>query len=216
MSHALRHFRRIAVRSVIAVTAVALFAATTSQYLLPTTQNGHAPTVRQARTTSSIRRPSTSPPTTIGIAESNLYSMSNAEIDKALDKMLSLGVTNVRVGVFWLNIQPTSATKYNWAKTDYIVKAASDRGMAFSACSTRPPPWLVPWVTAIRPGHLRPVRRDRRRAVRGQDLGLRDLERAQRIPGMEPPSARPPTPRCSRRPTRRSRRSPRVPIRTSR
>ncbi|MGJ6122491.1 cellulase family glycosylhydrolase [Mycolicibacterium sp. Y3] len=80
-------------------------------------------------------------PTTIGIAESNLYSMSNAEIDKALDKMLSLGVTNVRVGVFWLNIQPTSATKYNWAKTDYIVKAASDRGMGILGVLNKTPPW---------------------------------------------------------------------------
>lgn len=141
MSHALRHFRRIAVRSVIAVTAVALFAATTSQYLLPATQNGHAPTVRQASYDIVNTTAIDESPTTIGIAESNLYSMSNAEIDKALDKMLSLGVTNVRVGVFWLNIQPTSATKYNWAKTDYIVKAASDRGMGILGVLNKTPPW---------------------------------------------------------------------------
>lgn len=141
MSHALRHFRGIALRSVIAVTAVALFAATTSQYLLPTKQNGHAPTVRQASYDIVNTAAIDESPTTIGIAESNLYSMSNAEIDKALDKMLSLGVTNVRVGVFWLNIQPTSATKYNWAKTDYIVKAASDRGMGILGVLNKTPPW---------------------------------------------------------------------------
>jgi hypothetical protein len=141
MSHALRHFRRVAIRSVIAVTAVALFAATTSQYLLPTEQNGHVPGVQQASYDIVNTAAIDESPTTIGIAESNLYSMSNTEIDKALDKMLSLGVTNVRVGVFWLNIQPTSATKYNWAKTDYIVKAASDRGMGILGVLNKTPPW---------------------------------------------------------------------------
>jgi hypothetical protein len=123
------------------VTAVALFAATTSQYLLPTNQNGHVPAVQQASYDIINTAAIDESPTTIGIAESNLYSMSNAEIDKALDKMLSLGVTNVRVGVFWLNIQPTSATKYNWAKTDYIVKAASDRGMGILGVLNKTPPW---------------------------------------------------------------------------
>jgi hypothetical protein len=108
---------------------------------LPTEQNGHVPAVRQASYDIVNTAAIDESPTTIGIAESNLYSMSNAEIDKALDKMLSLGVTNVRVGVFWLNIQPTSATKYNWAKTDYIVKAASDRGMGILGVLNKTPPW---------------------------------------------------------------------------
>ncbi|MHA3023065.1 cellulase family glycosylhydrolase [Mycobacterium sp. BMJ-28] len=80
-------------------------------------------------------------PSTIGVAESNLYSMSNAEIDKALDKMLSLGVNDVRIGVFWRSIQPLSATNYDWAKTDYIVKAAADRGMGILGVLNQTPMW---------------------------------------------------------------------------
>jgi hypothetical protein len=80
-------------------------------------------------------------PTTIGVAESNLYSMSNADVDKALDKMLSLGVTNVRIGVFWRTVQPLNSTSYDWAKTDYIVKAAADRGMGILGVLNQTPAW---------------------------------------------------------------------------
>jgi hypothetical protein len=80
-------------------------------------------------------------PTTIGVAESNLYSMSNADVDKALDKMLSLGVTNVRIGVFWRSVQPLNSTSYDWAKTDYIVKAAADRGMGILGVLNQTPAW---------------------------------------------------------------------------
>jgi intracellular sulfur oxidation DsrE/DsrF family protein len=79
--------------------------------------------------------------TTIGVAESNLYSMSNADIDKTLDKMLSIGVTNVRIGVFWRSVQPLNSTSYDWAKTDYIVKAAADRGMGILGVLNQTPAW---------------------------------------------------------------------------
>ncbi|CDO10272.1 hypothetical protein C1S82_02495 [Mycolicibacterium cosmeticum] len=133
MNHARRPIRRIAVRSTIAVIAISLFAATTSQFLLPTMRHASYEVINTATIEES--------PTTIGVAESNLYSMSNADVDKALDKMLSLGVTNVRIGVFWRTVQPLNSTSYDWAKTDYIVKAAADRGMGILGVLNQTPAW---------------------------------------------------------------------------
>ena len=42
--------------------------------------------------------------TTIGIANSDLYFASTAEVDAALDQMQAMGVNTVRIGIPWAGI----------------------------------------------------------------------------------------------------------------
>lgn len=66
--------------------------------------------------------------TTVGFADSDLYGMTPADIDRTLDEMQAMGVNNVRVLIPWAGVeyQPDS---YYWNTTDYLVNAVFERGM---------------------------------------------------------------------------------------
>jgi polysaccharide biosynthesis protein PslG len=74
--------------------------------------------------------------TTIGIADSELFNMSNTDIVATFNQMQSLGVNTVRVIVPWAAVQPYAPNvpvlgQYrDWSKVDFIVKQANDRGMS--------------------------------------------------------------------------------------
>ncbi len=70
--------------------------------------------------------------TTIGIADSDLYFASPAEIDAALDEMQALGVNTVRIGIPWAGINPIPGY-YDWSQSDYLINAADERGMGILA-----------------------------------------------------------------------------------
>jgi hypothetical protein len=70
--------------------------------------------------------------TTIGIADSDLYFASPAEIDAALDEMQALGVNSVRIGIPWAGINPIPGY-YDWSQSDYLINAADERGMGILA-----------------------------------------------------------------------------------
>lgn len=70
--------------------------------------------------------------TTIGIADSDLYFESYAQIDAALDEMQALGVNTVRVGIPWAGINPIPGY-YDWSQSDYLINAADERGMGILA-----------------------------------------------------------------------------------
>jgi hypothetical protein len=78
--------------------------------------------------------------TTIGIADSDLYFASPAEVDAALDQMQAMGVNTVRIGIPWAGINPIPGY-YNWSQSDYMINAADARGMGVLAVVTTTPGW---------------------------------------------------------------------------
>lgn len=60
-------------------------------------------------------------PSTVGIADSNLYGMTDAEISTELDRLQSLGVTSIRVFVPWGLVEYADDT-YNWSYIDGILR----------------------------------------------------------------------------------------------
>lgn len=76
--------------------------------------------------------------TTIGIADSDLYFASPAEIDAALDEMQAMGVNTVRIGIPWAGINPIPGY-YDWSQSDYLINAADERGMGILAVITTTP-----------------------------------------------------------------------------
>jgi hypothetical protein len=78
--------------------------------------------------------------TTIGIADSDLYFATPAEMDAALDQMQAMGVNTVRIGIPWAGINPVPGY-YNWSQDDYLINAADARGMGVLAVITTTPGW---------------------------------------------------------------------------
>nr|WP_231514579.1 cellulase family glycosylhydrolase [Mycobacterium sp. URHB0044] len=78
--------------------------------------------------------------TTIGIADSDLYWASPAEVDAALDEMQAMGINTVRIGIPWAGINPVPGY-YNWSQSDYMINAADARGMGVLAVITTTPGW---------------------------------------------------------------------------
>jgi hypothetical protein len=78
--------------------------------------------------------------TTIGIADSDLYFATPAEMDAALDQMQAMGVNTVRIGIPWAGINPVPGY-YNWSQDDYLINAANARGMGVLAVITTTPGW---------------------------------------------------------------------------
>lgn len=80
-------------------------------------------------------------PTTLGIADSNLYTLSEADLNKTLDALQSLGVKDVRIAVPWIFVQPTSSGSYDWSKLDMVVNAAAERDMGVLGVISATPAW---------------------------------------------------------------------------
>ncbi|MEZ0051520.1 hypothetical protein ABIA30_002528 [Mycobacterium sp. MAA66] len=78
---------------------------------------------------------------TLGLADSNLLRLnSDAEIDKELDMMQSIGIQDIRIGLFWSQIEPLQGV-FNWTKADYIIDQANKRGMGVLAVLNETPAW---------------------------------------------------------------------------
>lgn len=80
-------------------------------------------------------------PTTLGIADSALYNLSEAEVNQTLDELQSLGVRDVRIAVPWVYVQPYDPQTYDWAKLDTIVTAAAARDMSVLGVIHATPAW---------------------------------------------------------------------------
>jgi len=78
--------------------------------------------------------------TTVGISDSDLYGMTDTEIATALDTMVSMGVTTVRVLIPWAGIEVLNNV-YNWSEMDSIVNAAAARGISVLGVITSSPLW---------------------------------------------------------------------------
>jgi len=85
--------------------------------------------------------------TTVGIADSELFGMPEADIVATFNEMQSLGVNTVRIMVPWAAIQPFAPDTANgayrdWSKVDFIVQQATNRGMSvLGALNSTPLSW---------------------------------------------------------------------------
>ena len=80
-------------------------------------------------------------PSSIGIAEGyDFYAMDEAQIDRTLDAMESLGVKSIRLGVFWAAIEPQEGV-YDWDKLDLLVAKATERDMGILGTILYTPAW---------------------------------------------------------------------------
>ncbi|ODQ92127.1 hypothetical protein BHQ17_16460 [Mycolicibacterium holsaticum] len=93
--------------------------------------------------------------TTVGIADSDLWALSTpdgkldtAAVNRHLDEMQALGVNTVRIVLPWRGNEPfrpgtfpPGVEEAAWARSDYIVNAAADRGMAIVAVLAHGPDW---------------------------------------------------------------------------
>lgn len=80
-------------------------------------------------------------PSTIGSADSDLYFMSQADIDRTLDTLKAMGVQNVRIVIPWAGVQLTEGGEYRWGTIDRMVDAAAARNMGILAVLNSTPDW---------------------------------------------------------------------------
>lgn len=80
-------------------------------------------------------------PSTIGIAEgADLYFMSHADVERTLEAMQSLGVQDVRIAIFWADVEAEEGV-FDWARVDQMVEAAHRRGMGILGTMLYTPDW---------------------------------------------------------------------------
>src|SRR5690349_8992929 len=129
---ALRPFKNIYLRFVIAIGLVAVCSATASVWPLPPRQPGAYEVVETAAIVES--------PTTVGVAATGMYNMNQHEIDKTLDALQSIGVQDIRIVVPWAYVEPRE-NQYVWTNLDRVVNSAESRGMGIVATVTATPLW---------------------------------------------------------------------------
>jgi hypothetical protein len=127
--------RALATRTVIAVIPVAMVSAYASGIFVSPPRMASYDYTQVAEIVDSS--------TTIGMAESPLYGMSQADINATLDQMQSIGVQNIRVFVPWALIQQ-SPTTYDWSELDKVMAAAAARNMGVMAEVNATPTWAGP------------------------------------------------------------------------
>lgn len=78
---------------------------------------------------------------TVGVADAYLYTLNQTDLVTQLNQIRSLGVTDLRIVVPWIYIQPTSAAAYDWTKMDNVVTTARAMGFSMTASITMNPAW---------------------------------------------------------------------------
>lgn len=75
-----------------------------------------------------------------GVADSDLYNLSQSDLIAQLSEIRDLGVTDLRLPVPWIYIQPT-ATTYDWTQMDNVINTAHSMGFTITATITENPTW---------------------------------------------------------------------------
>jgi hypothetical protein len=81
-------------------------------------------------------------PTTIGIADADIYGMSEADVDRTLRAMGNTNVKTVRLMIPWAGVEPIQG-QLNWSMVDKTVNAAAARGMSILGFINSTPAWAV-------------------------------------------------------------------------
>ncbi|MGW0161428.1 cellulase family glycosylhydrolase [Mycobacterium sp. NPDC003323] len=80
-------------------------------------------------------------PSTVGIAEgADLYYMSDTDVERTLEAMQSLGVQDVRIAIFWADVEAEEGV-FDWTRVDQMVEAAHERGMGILGTMLYTPDW---------------------------------------------------------------------------
>ncbi len=80
---------------------------------------------------------------TVGVADPMLGFLSDADMNRQLDLMQSIGVSTLRIDVPWVAVQPSRFGGYDWSKTDRVINAAAARGIAVLGILGQPPQWAA-------------------------------------------------------------------------
>lgn len=75
-----------------------------------------------------------------GVADSHLYDLGPEALTARLSELQALGVTDLRIAVPWVYIEPAKGS-YNWAKMDAVVEAATAMGFTLTGAVTATPTW---------------------------------------------------------------------------
>ncbi|MGV0851335.1 Ig-like domain-containing protein [Mycolicibacterium phlei] len=87
--------------------------------------------------------------TTIAVTAQEMYFFTQAETDLALDMLKAAGVTNIRILVPWMGVEPIDDT-WSWAAVDRMVNGAYARDIEVLAVLNSPPIWAsVPNVPLL-------------------------------------------------------------------
>ncbi|MCV7283140.1 beta-galactosidase [Mycolicibacterium flavescens] len=81
-------------------------------------------------------------PTTIGIADADVYGMTQADVERTLRAMGSTNVRTVRLMIPWAGVEPLQG-QLNWSMVDKTVNAAAARGMSILGFINSTPAWAV-------------------------------------------------------------------------
>lgn len=124
-------------RATLAIAAVAAVSITGVHLLAPTDNTPPSRTIA-VEPTAAINTSSS----TIGFADSDLWGMSDADVNRTLDLMIDTGVRTVRVMMPWAGMEPNPG-QYDYGKVDMIVDAANARGMSVLGTLVSSPGWAV-------------------------------------------------------------------------
>ena len=69
---------------------------------------------------------------------------SSSVLSQTLNDAVALGITTIRLDLGWDDIQPVSASTYNWTNFDKVVQAARSRNLTLLPTLAYTPPWARP------------------------------------------------------------------------
>ncbi|MDQ2885067.1 MAG: cellulase family glycosylhydrolase [Chloroflexota bacterium] len=82
----------------------------------------------------------------IGISYGDTLFWDNASVlSQTLDDAVAVGITTIRLDLDWGNIQPASASTYNWTNFDKVVLAAQSRHLTLLPILDYTPTWARPF-----------------------------------------------------------------------
>ena len=81
-------------------------------------------------------------PTTTAIADSDVYGMTQPDVDKTMDTLRANNITAVRLMIPWAGVEPSQGA-LNWATVDKTVNSAASRNLAVVGVVNSTPRWAV-------------------------------------------------------------------------
>jgi hypothetical protein len=81
-------------------------------------------------------------PTTIGFADSDIYGLSQSEVNRQLGLMSVTHVKTVRLMIPWAGVEPIKG-QLNWASVDKTINAAAAKNLSILAFINSTPNWAV-------------------------------------------------------------------------
>jgi hypothetical protein len=80
--------------------------------------------------------------TTTAIADSDVYGMTQSDVDRTMDAIRASGVRSVRLLIPWAGVEPTQ-NQLDWSTVDKTVESAASRGLAVVGTVNSTPAWAV-------------------------------------------------------------------------